>query len=227
MNQEELKIEYVPLDSINGWARNYKEHDIDQISESFKRFGFVNPIIVDEKSGKIVAGHGRIDALRELKESGEEAPGNIKIKDDEWLVPVVRGVYFKDEGEGEAYLITDNRTVEIGGKNEELLAEMLRDLANSEKDNPLQGTGYDQQDIDFMIQQANPSEEENIGKLPTEIYETYAGGSIKQIVLYFDAEEYEKVLERLEVIMDEEGLDSHTEVFLKMLTFYESDRRSS
>lgn len=65
---DNLKIEYVPLKSIKPYKNNAKEHpqeQIDQIKESIKEFGNIDPIGVwhDE----IVEGHGRYEAAKQLK----------------------------------------------------------------------------------------------------------------------------------------------------------------
>ncbi len=51
--------------------------------------------------------------------------------------------------------------------------------------------------------------------------DSYLDGNIRQIVLYFKKEEYESVLPRLQAIMESSGLESHTEVFLKLIKHYE------
>lgn len=110
-----LRVEYVPLSELERWPRNPKLHSLDAIERSIVRFGFTSPIIVDSKSGRIVAGHGRQEALSRMRESGHEPPRNVRVANGAWLVPVVRGLSFENEHEAEAYIMADNRLVEIGG----------------------------------------------------------------------------------------------------------------
>lgn len=42
--------------------RTHSKKQIRQISDSIKRFGFTNPVLIDPAGG-IVAGHGRVEAL--------------------------------------------------------------------------------------------------------------------------------------------------------------------
>ncbi len=107
----EAHIEYVPLTEVQRWPRNPKQH----------AFGFVDPLIIDENSGKLVAGHGRLEALAKLKQEGKPRPTRIRESNGEWLVPVLRGVGFKEAKEAEAYLIADNQTVMLGGWDDKLL----------------------------------------------------------------------------------------------------------
>ena len=56
-----LRIEYAPLADLIAakHKRNPKDHDIGAISRSVNRFGFTAPVIIDERTGYLAAGHGR------------------------------------------------------------------------------------------------------------------------------------------------------------------------
>ena len=63
-----LKIEYVPIDSINPYAGNAKLHpqeQIEQIKKSIEMMGFDDPIAI-WKNGEIIEGHGRYLAAQQL-----------------------------------------------------------------------------------------------------------------------------------------------------------------
>ena len=66
----ELGIEYLPLSHLQVAPRNPKRHALDQLGASIGRFGYVEPIIVDERTGRLVAGHGRRDSLLRMPELG-------------------------------------------------------------------------------------------------------------------------------------------------------------
>jgi hypothetical protein len=120
-----LKVEYLGLGELEQWPRNPKLHDIEVIKGSIRRFGFTLPVVIDEATGKLVAGHGRQEALSQMKVANEDPPKNIQVRRGEWLVPVVRGNEFASEQEAESYLIADNRLVEVGGWDPEMLTAML------------------------------------------------------------------------------------------------------
>ena len=63
---EEIRVEYVSIGEVEKWPRNPKDHDLHEIRKSFYRFGFIKPILVDEGTKKLVAGHGRLDTLKIL-----------------------------------------------------------------------------------------------------------------------------------------------------------------
>ena len=124
------------------WPRNPKTHAVDVLGESMDRFGYVAPIIIDEKSGRIVAGHGRLDTLTMMKDAGQPAPGRVKVEDDKWLIPIIRGISFKDEKEAEAYLLADNQITILGGYDKDLLQVLLK-----EHQPDLMGVGFNESDI--------------------------------------------------------------------------------
>lgn len=135
-----FSIEYLPLSSLKPAKRNPKKHVIDTVLESMLRFGYVSPMILDERTGRLVVGHGRLDSLKKAKAKGQEPPERIRVKDGEWLVPVVRGVTFRDDSEAEAYLLADNQTTILDGWDDEELKEIIDSLGAVEA---LAGTGFE------------------------------------------------------------------------------------
>lgn len=127
-----LRIEYLPLAELARWPGNPKEHADGAIAASISRFGFRDPLAIDETTGRLIAGHGRLSVLERAHASGQPAPQFVQVREDGmWLIPVTRGGSFADESEASAYLIAHNRTSELGGWNEDLLAGMLGSLDDS------------------------------------------------------------------------------------------------
>lgn len=151
----DIQVEYLPLSQIVGADINPKDHDIGQIYQSIKRFGFTQPIMMNENTGKLLAGHGRLQTLQQMKQGGEKIPNRIKEKDGEWLVPVLKGISFEDDMEAQAYLIADNRLTELGGWNTGELVDALQELV--EGGFSLDGVGYDFDDLETMVTQIDDS----------------------------------------------------------------------
>lgn len=151
----DIQVEYLPLSEIVGADINPKDHDIGQIYQSIKRFGFTQPIMMNENTGKLLAGHGRLQTLQQMKQGGEKVPNRIKEKDGEWLVPVLKGISFEDDMEAQAYLIADNRLTELGGWNTGELVDTLQELV--EGGFSLDGVGYDFDDLETMVTQIDDS----------------------------------------------------------------------
>ena len=132
----------VSIDEIKPHPRNPKSHAIDTLVQSIRRFGFVEPIVVDQRTGLNVSGHGRVEALLRMRDAGEPVPLGI---DDEWRAPVFVGWASTDDAEAEAALVALNRIGESGGWEERELADLLLDLQQIERG--LDGVGYDDEEL--------------------------------------------------------------------------------
>lgn len=221
-----IYTQYVALSHLAQWPKNPKRHDIPGIQASIGRFGYVAPIVIDEKSGRMVAGHGRLEALSELKkavdkkEEGAERPKNVIEKDGEWYVPLLRGNSFKSELEAEAYLIADNRHVETGGWDDDLLRDIMRKF----KDDPnLEAIGWTQHELDLLLK---PPVVADASERPEHKMVGFMASEIKQIVLMLPGADYETTLNRLSQVMEKNKLKSHTEAVLHLLNFYEARSRA-
>lgn len=234
MRRDDLRIDYEPLAEVARWPRNPKKHDKDAIRKSMQEFGFTQPLLRDEGTGKLVAGHGRIEVLEDLQMEGAKPPKRVKVRaDGAWLVPVIRGVAFDSESEAERYVVTDNRLVEGGGWDEALLAAIFTDQGVEKFD----GLGWDQASIDSVLAIASgggggqdtstaPSVGadgvSNLHPGVGEAGQTFEQGTVRQVVLYFTTGNYEPALDRLAAVMRQEKLGNHTEVLLHLLDRYEA-----
>lgn len=131
-----LTIVYKGPSELSPRARNPRTHSkkqIDQIAESIRKFGFLNPVLVDADGG-IVAGHGRVAAAK-----------LIGMRD----VPTVC-VDHLTPAQIRAYVIADNKLAENAGWDRELLALELKDLS-VDLDFDIQVTGFETPEIDLLI----------------------------------------------------------------------------
>lgn len=143
-----LRLEYIALASLRPANRNPKQHRVETVKASMCRFGYVAPMILNETTGRLVAGHGRLESLRKAKAEGKAPPTRIRVQNGDWLVPVVRGVSFADDREAEAYLLADNQTTILGGWDDDELHEIITALG---KEDALDGTGFEhlfEQDVE-------------------------------------------------------------------------------
>tara|TARA_B100000902_G_scaffold330551_1_gene327562 strand:- start:3607 stop:4275 length:669 start_codon:yes stop_codon:yes gene_type:complete len=151
-----ISVEYINLDDIIEADNNPKDHDLGVLYQSMKRFGFTEPIMMNEHTGKLLAGHGRLQALKMIKDNGETAPDRIDVQKDTgddtieyWYVPVITGISIENVGEAQAYLLADNRITELGGWKPMDLMESLSDII--EETGTLDGTGYDLDDVETIL----------------------------------------------------------------------------
>jgi ParB-like chromosome segregation protein Spo0J len=133
-----LKVECVPIGTIKPNPKNTRTHSRLQrrrIAASILKFGFVNPIIVDENR-MVLAGHGRLEAAR------QEGLTEVPVICLDHLTAL----------EKRAYLIADNRIAELAGWDRKMLAAELAELIDLV---PLEGlditiTGFEVGEVDLL-----------------------------------------------------------------------------
>jgi DNA modification methylase len=127
-------------------ARTHSRHQIRQIAESIKAFGFTNPVLIDAEN-QIIAGHGRVEAAKYLG-----------MKE----VPTIR-LEGLTRDQIRAYVIADNKLALNAGWDTEILAielENLLKLGCADLDVTI--TGFEIPEIDLILQEAKsapPAEE--------------------------------------------------------------------
>ena len=83
-------VDYLPLDEIQAAPRNPKGHDGAGINRSINHHGLAELPLIDERIGRLVAGHGRHEQLTAMRDAGNDAPDGVKVDDDgTWHMPVV------------------------------------------------------------------------------------------------------------------------------------------
>src|SRR5262245_20436775 len=133
-----LQIEQTPIHALRAQrhnARTHSQRQIRQIADSIQRFGFCNPILVDDDL-TILAGHGRVAAAQLLNLTN---------------VPTVRLSHLSD-ADKRAYVIADNRLAEKAGWDRNLLALELQGLIDLGFEVEL--TGFDTPEIDLILDEA-------------------------------------------------------------------------
>ena len=142
------RIELLPIGQIapyQGNARTHSKKQVGQIAESIKRFGFNNPVLIDE-NGVIVAGHGRVAAAKLLG-----------LKE----VPALRLSHLSP-AEKKAYILADNKLAENAGWNKENLAIELQELVDLNFEVEL--TGFETGEIAIILDNAGAAQRETAGR---------------------------------------------------------------
>lgn len=220
--------EYMRLGALKPHPQNPKEHDVGAIWQSIDTFGFVGTLTMDEGTGYLVEGHGRLETLQAMEaEPDLNPPDGIKLDADDgaWLVPVSRGFTFAGEDAVRAFLVASNRLVTLGGWNEPGLAQLLQDLQTKDEA-LLQATGYDPDDLQYLLAGLHPpdlsGDATTRGLTPGQKLDTFLNATIKQIVLYFGAEEFNDVVSRLAAVRLAERIETNTEAVVRLLESYEN-----
>ena len=195
----EHKLLWVNIKEVKGADSNPKQHDIGTLHISMKRFGFIAPLIRNESTGKLVGGHGRIETLRQKKQFNEPAPKGIKVDDDgDWYVPVITGIEFESDAEADAYLIADNRLVELGGWEVPQLKGLIEKIAV--ETGTLEGIGYDEEDLQNLY--------EDVERLDEELKERTEPDPLKMSIKFDDEGQVEDWIRFLKWLKDSSDLNS-------------------
>jgi hypothetical protein len=150
---QKLAIEYKSPHGLKPDPKNpriHSEKQIDQIACSIEVFGFNVPALTNA-SGRIIAGHGRVEAAKRLGLSS---------------IPVIRLEHLTPM-QVTAFSIADNKLTDNSAWDEQLLAEQLKYLSEAELDFSMETIGFETAEIDLVIEglgvanhgQADPADE--------------------------------------------------------------------
>ena len=120
-----MNIENIRIGDLKPYEKNAKTHpkkQVDLLAENITRFGFTTPVLVD-KDNNVIAGHGRLLALKQLGKTE---------------VPCVRMDGLTDD-EVKALRLADNKIAELGEWDMDLAIEELKGL----DEDLLDLTGFD------------------------------------------------------------------------------------
>jgi len=133
MSAREIAYRIVDIDTVETHPKNVRQGDIGAISESLKAHGQYRPIVVDERTNLILAGNHTWKAAKALGWSEINA-GFIETKDDDEALRI---------------LLADNRTTDLATYDDLGLAELLKQL--TETDIGLVGTAFDDDALDQLL----------------------------------------------------------------------------
>lgn len=134
-NYDSVPVEEWDIDDIVEYEFNHKKHPEKQIAtltDLIKKKGLINPLVL-EGDGTIIAGHGRLLALKRL--------GRKKVP-----VRVLRGISKTDAA---ALRIADNKTVSNEYDTDILSAELMR--LSGEEGFDLSILGMDERELSILV----------------------------------------------------------------------------
>ena len=203
---EQRKIEYtiVDINSVQAHEKNVRQGDIGAISESLKAHGQYRPIVVDKRTNRILAGNHTWKAAKALG----------------WQQINAGFIETKDEDEALRILLADNRTTDLATYDDTGLAELLKQIA--ETDTGLLGTMFDGDDLDDLLFKLEGS----IGFVADrpsapELIAEFELTDSRNLVLPFAKKQIEQVKEKLQTLMTELNKESYSEVLIFLLDHYD------
>lgn len=114
-NIQAKNIEIVDIESIVENPKNANKHSpkqIKRLEKLIKYQGFRNPLVISNRTGFLIAGHGRLEAAKNL--GIEKLP---VIKQD-----------FENEAQEYSYLISDNEIARWAELDKELVLESIDEI---------------------------------------------------------------------------------------------------
>lgn len=178
-----VKTDYVPLGDLTPFPGNARRGDVEKIRESIARLGQYRSLVVRD-TGKglvILAGNHTHQALA--------ADGAEVVRCE-----IIRC----DDDEAKRINLVDNRAAELGGYDDDTLAELLSSLEGD-----FEGTGFTEDDLNRLVDGAVPTGEDEteeplhtadlLANTPDSYKEQYA-----VMVVCADEDEQERVFEQLQ-----------------------------
>jgi hypothetical protein len=136
-------LDWIDIDKIEYAPRNPKEHDLEGIGASFDEHGVVEVPALDERTGRLVAGHGRIERMRQARDAGQSPPDGLVVgPDGVWRAGVIRGWRSHSDAQASSYLLASNNLTTRGGWNDAGLLDMLTAVRDADV-RLLAATGFD------------------------------------------------------------------------------------
>jgi len=129
------RTESVPIKSVKTYDQNPRIGNIDLIAESLEASGQFKPIVVNERTGMILAGNHTYLAARKL--GWKDIYASYVDVDDDTAKRIV---------------LADNKTADAGDYDDNVLAELLASLPS------IEGTGYTAIEVDDLLQSINVDE---------------------------------------------------------------------
>jgi ParB-like chromosome segregation protein Spo0J len=130
-------VERLDLSTLKQFPGNPRIGNVEEIAKSLKNNAQFAPIIVQKSTRYIVAGNHTAQAAETLGWTHLDGIV-IDVKDPE----------------AKRIVAADNRTGQLGGYNDYLLAELLQSVADDE--HGLEGTGYDEGYLDELLVRVEP-----------------------------------------------------------------------
>ena len=187
-------IEWIDPATITPYENNPNSHPDEQVAQiiaSIKEFGFMSPVLIDER-GMLLAGHGRRLAALELK-----LPA----------IPAVRRSGLTPE-QKRAYVIADNKIAKNAGIDWDILSEQLRVL-EAEGYN-VAVTGFSESEVEQLLTKWAPA---SVDATKTA---DYANRS-----LLFNAEEWPTIKKGVDMVRESTGLKSESECLTLLCSQFE------
>jgi hypothetical protein len=185
-------------------ARIHPKPQQDALSGVLNSVGWIAPVIVNQRTGHVIDGHLRV---------------SLALSKGEKTIPV--DYVDLDENEEKILLATFDYITGMAVYDREAVDTLLSEINAGDA-----GLEALLEAIDIKhgaLQEAALSGVDGErGQTPDERLDIFMNASIKQIVLYFQLDEYTDIVQRLARVRHDTGVESNTEAVVKLLEAYEN-----
>ena len=196
----------VAVEELKPNPRNPNRHSPEQVAFIAKLIGLRGwraPITVSNLSGMVVAGHGRLEAAKQLD------LGSVPVDFQE----------FASEEDELAHMVADNRLAELSTMDNDALDALLSELSVEEIDVAFdfEQTGFTREQHEQLSKALKPLEyttekvrDAGEGQSKRK-FEAYENSTVRQIILIYSTDEYEEVCARLDKIKSAHNCETNTD----------------
>lgn len=199
--------EAIPLDKLTEHPDNPNVGDDELVGQSIDQLGFFGAVLVQESTGRVIAGNTRFRAMRAA--GADSIPGFWVRCDDTTALEI---------------LAVDNRSRDVAVYKEPALANLLT-LIRDERGHLL-GTGYDEATYQVLMQSGsnNGAGGASDTLTPGDRADSYDEANIRSIILPYASEDYEVIVTRLATLREALDMETNAEVIANLIeTAYEAE----
>lgn len=187
-----------PIDSVTTHPRNVRQGDVGAIAESLKAHGQYRPIVVHRATGHIIAGNHTYLAAKSLGWSS------------------IAVTYYDGDDDGALrVLLADNKANDLAIYDDRALANLLTDLAHTERS--LAGSMFTGDDLDDLLFRLEGTVGNALNDLSLDEIKAGGGTSTRSIVLPLSADEYVTVTKQLHELREAAGDDNNSATFIRIV----------
>lgn len=189
-----LTVKQLPVNSLIEHPDNARRGDIESIKESLEAHGQYKPIVVQESTNYVLAGNHTLRAATALG----------------WK-RIAASVIDVDDATARKILLVDNRTSDLGAYDEAELTALLNSL-----DGDLLGTGYEEGDLNARLAALTSPNISERGSALDHV-DNWQANDARTIQISLTVAQHAVIVERLDLLADQMGVDTYTECIVKLV----------
>lgn len=218
-------VTWLHVDELKPNARNPRRHgqEVLRLARTILRTAWGAPIIAQKSTRRIIGGHGRLEAAKEIlagtEVDGEHRGGHEHYFDREAPGPGYVPVRLVDvsDAEADAMTLADNARGLQGFDDPVAIVEMAAQFGRESE--TMRDVGFDAATLDAMVQAAGDAViASERGASPDETADGYADRAIKRVTLFFDSDGYDRFIERADSLLKSRGLADYTALVVELVS---------